>query len=356
MAGVPFDPDVPRPFSQRADCMYLDTLHKKDLLACQVQDKGHERDVPTGLLTQDIFKANPYYSHKEFFTNQPWRKEQVPGSHPATHYRLRNRAVDLTLVCGDVEFAQPHSIAFDTSRRTDPLVPRYRLPKCEPLPQDPPRVPPKDTMRTDINIGLPKREPLWTRMIPREKNDCSDVEFALPNYHRRVIRPLPPPEKCRNPLRTDDINDRRIMPGLGVSPRAPRATQQGAGENPLDPVYKIAQGTTHPFYGGDAEKDPEEATIGPVAGASARKIIRDNGEPGMSLFCKDIPGASSQRYKGQKPFNLYDPPEVTPIVFFHDPADIDGADAGSMLRRHGAAAVMYRRSKQNAGNGALTVR
>merc|ERR1719163_2647628 len=105
--------------------MYLDTLKDADLLERQRKKRDVARELPTNLFIGDIFQAAPFYSHRQFFHEKPPVKESVPKGAPKTHYPSRGRAVDFSLISGDIEKAQPNSIAFNTSRRTDPLVPNY---------------------------------------------------------------------------------------------------------------------------------------------------------------------------------------------------------------------------------------
>jgi len=75
---------------------------------------------------------------------------------------------------------------------------------------------------------------------------------------------------------------------------------------------------------------PEPA--GEVAGSKPRKLQWDNGEPHFSLMREDIAGTVPQRWVGSVPQNIYDPPEVRPMMSFHDPHDIPGAQVGSLKK------------------------
>jgi len=71
-----------------------------------------------------------------------------------------------------------------------------------------------------------------------------------------------------------------------------------------------------------------------VEGASPQVLHRSNGEPQASLIRSDIPGAMPQKYKGGIPYNIYDPPEVTPHSrhLGLDCSDIEGAQPGTRRR------------------------
>merc|ERR1719207_331649 len=72
--------------------------------------------------------------------------------------------------------------------------------------------------------------------------------------------------------------------------------------------------------------------IGMVHGSKPRKLQWDNGEPQLSLLREDIAGTVPQRWVGSVPANIYDPPDVRPMISFHDPHDIPGTQVGSLPR------------------------
>merc|ERR1711920_906970 len=72
--------------------------------------------------------------------------------------------------------------------------------------------------------------------------------------------------------------------------------------------------------------------VGPVQGSKSRQLHRDNGQPQLSLVREDIAGTLPQRFVGVVPANIYDSPEVRPMIDFHDPHDIPGAQVGSLKR------------------------
>lgn len=309
-----------RGMATRQDAMYLGTLRPSDLL--EGQRKGHlrqkEEDTSLSLLTKDIPGATPRYYWKEL-TNRS-QKVEVLGSTSRSHYPSRNRALDFSLTVGDIEKAHPGNQSFATTRFSDPLVPQYNLQSCRECPPTPegPRNR-RDLMQTsDLETGIPQRKPLWTdRGCRQDKMDTSDIEYAKPNHYRKVELPsLGPIESLRNPLRYSE--------GINTS----RSVRQE--HNPLDPQYVVSERSMHPFFG---SKDASATVHGPVKGSTPRRVCYDNGEPQISLITRDIPGASPMRFVGSKSYNIYDPPEVTPIYSFHDPKDIDGAQAGSRLRR-----------------------
>merc|ERR1711972_1279275 len=45
-----------------------------------------------------------------------------------------------------------------------------------------------------------------------------------------------------------------------------------------------------------------------------------------------IAGTVPQRWVGSVPHNIYDPPDVRPMISFHDPHDIPGAQVGTLKK------------------------
>jgi len=172
------------------------------------------------------------------------------------------------------------------------------------------------------------------RNYVRDPNDSTDIEFASPNYRRRVVRPMNP-ETFSTSLHVRDITE----DGKRRQVREPT--------NPLDPVYRAPTTSTTSLdilWNEEAQAGmskamsnmPNAETIGPVAGSKPRKLTWDNQEPFFSLLREDIAGAAPQRWIGSTPFNVYDPPHKKPVISFHDPHDVPGAQVGSLKRGIGS--------------------
>ncbi|CAK9094808.1 Uncharacterized protein SCF082_LOCUS44619 [Durusdinium trenchii] len=96
-----------------------------------------------------------------------------------------------------------------------------------------------------------------------------------------------------------------------------------------------------PSSGNDSEKEKllgiqlpslQVREVGPVLGSTSKRLHWDNGEPQLSLLREDIAGTVPQRWVGGVPANIYDPPEIRPMMSFHDPHDIPGAQVGSLKK------------------------
>jgi len=308
--------------------MSLDTIHPKDVPRGKVYQP---KDEDLSLKTQDIERAQPYYPFKRYlekptFTVGITDPGHVGGKARTYYPEMDRRPRDLSLTTADIEYAQPKSVKSKGNRHTDPLQPQYELPSCNVRPATPPRWNGRHTNDiSDIDLSHPKKL-IPDRNYIRDPNDASDIEFACPNYRRRVHGPTHG-ESYSTSLDVRDISEnKRIQP---------------RGTNPLEPVYKVPTTTVtslpirwteeHGSYD-VGMPDTEAHTVGPVAGSKPRKLQWDNGEPQFSLLREDIAGAAPQRWVGAVPFNIYDPPQVKPAISFHDPHDIPGAQVGTLKK------------------------
>jgi len=323
-----FYTDPNRPFPHRRDLMSLDTIHPKDVPRGKVYQP---KDEDLSLKTQDIEKAQPFYHYKRYLEKPTFTVGITDSGHVGgrarTYYpEMDRRPRDLSLTTADIEYAQPKSVKAKGNRHTDPLQPQYELPSCNVRPATPPRWNGRHTNDlSDIELSHPKKL-IPDRNYVRDPNDASDIEYACPNYKRRVHGPLHP-ESYSTSLDVRDISEsKRIKP---------------RGTNPLEPVYQVPTSTVtslphrwteeHGTYNVH-EGQVEAHTVGPVAGSKPRKLQWDNGEPLFSLLREDIAGAAPQRWVGAVPFNIYDPPQVKPAISFHDPHDIPGAQVGTLKK------------------------
>jgi len=321
----PFYQDEARPFAQRSDVMSLDIVRPKDIpkgktLYVKVEDNS--------LKTEDVYKARPYYQHLDHLNKPDLSVGNTDPGHPggkaSTYYpTMDRRPRDLSLTTADIEYAQPKAVKRRGNRHTDPVCPDYELPTSYQRPHTPPRFLGRHTNDvTDIEHSCPKvLHP--ERSYTRNPNDANDIEFASANYRERLNRTTARPRQDRQ-LDVKDVTEHKCI--------RPRNT------NPLDPVYRVPSNMTTSLHTSYAEEQGMEAPyalpddIGPVHQSKPRKLQWDNGEPQLSLVREDIAGAVPQRFVGSIPANIYDPPDVRPMLSFHDPHDIHGAQVGSLPR------------------------
>jgi len=326
--GGPFYRDETRPFAQRHQGMSLDVVQPGDVPQGKVQ---YPKDESLSLKTQDIYKAQPHYEHTKYLNKPELSVGNTNPTHPGgrarTYYApMDRRPRDLSLTTADIEYAQCKPSSHKGNRHTDPVCPQYELPSYVAREPTPPRFNGRHTNDiADIEHSNPRvLHP--DRNYVRDPNEARDIEYASANYRERNPRHPPRPRADRS-LDVQDISGTKRMPARDT--------------NPLEPVYKVpthrVTTSLHTRFSEEqhhgVELPPREALeVGEVQGSKPRKLQWDNGEPQLSLQRQDLPGAVPQRYVGHVKHNIYDPPEVRPMVSFHDPHDIPGAQVGSLKR------------------------
>lgn len=309
--------------------MSLDVIRPKDIPRGKVY---YVKDEDRSLKTDDIPTCQPTYPHLNYLQKPDLSvgctDPEHAGSHARSYYAPMDRRVrDLSLTTADIEYAQPKVNKWKGNRHTDPVCPNYQLPSSMQRAQTPPRFNGRHTNDiADIELACPKKlHP--DRNYVRNPNECRDIEFAAPNYQERMLRGSGP----RDPRMDRSLNVKDISEPKRIRPRD---------TNPLDPVYKVPTNPVtslntkfHEEHNLGVSLAPQEAAeVGPVHGSKPRKLQWDNGEPQLSLLREDIAGTVPQRFVGAVPHNIYDPPDVRPMISFHDPHDIPGAQVGTLKK------------------------
>ncbi|KAF4689570.1 hypothetical protein FOZ60_001549, partial [Perkinsus olseni] len=133
------------------------------------------------LTTIDIDKCKPTYYWLDYLRKPEFSlKCDVPGMRSKSYYPpVVNRPRDLSLTTQDIEWAQPKITRFRTNRVLDPLNPKYKLPKSEAVPVEPPRSSTGGSRTTSeiSSFSHPKRL-IPDRNYNRDPNDASDIEYA----------------------------------------------------------------------------------------------------------------------------------------------------------------------------------
>lgn len=295
--------------------MSLDVIRARDIPKGKVM---YVKDEVLSLKTEDIYKAKPHYAHLDYLAKPDLSVGSTNPDHTGGQVRsyympMNRRPRDLSLTTVDIELAQPKSTSWKGKRHTDPVDPNYQLPSCI------------------------QREPTPPRWNGRHTNDISDIELARP----KVLHPERDRNRqlftCSSEPRLNHQFTERTFDVQDIN--QPREKQKRC-TNPLDPVYTVSASRTtslHAQYSEERGKNgapprPVAADIGQVAGSKPRQLQWDNGEPHFSLLREDIAGTVPQRWVGSVPHNIYDPPEIRPMISFHDPADIPGAQVGSLKK------------------------
>lgn len=307
-------------FASRVDTMFLGSLRPQDMATTKIRSPRADTQA---LRTHDLPGARPCYPHKALYTTGLPPKGEIPGTTSRTHYPEVNKQVDLSMTTWDIEKARPSSRTFKTNRCVNPLTPRYELPSYVERPPTPPGPSVHQGKARDTLEFKGAHTPrILERNYARDPNESRDIEGTMSATKTASGKFTP-----RDFSKTVEKAGERILSTKTTSARQ---------TNPLQPKYDLCQRSTHPFRQGELSANSTQV-VGEVDGSSPRQLHRDNGEPQASLIRRDIPGAVPQRFKGTLPFNLYDPPEVTPVLPKHlglDVDDIDGAQTGT--RKEGA--------------------
>eukprot|EP00440_Ansanella_granifera_P029482 gb/GFBE01032022.1/.p1 GENE.gb/GFBE01032022.1/~~gb/GFBE01032022.1/.p1 ORF type:complete len:547 (+),score=65.98 gb/GFBE01032022.1/:1-1641(+) len=323
----PFYRDESRPFLQRTDSMSLDVIRPKDVPRGKVM---FVKDEDKSLKTDDIHKCQPTYDHLNYL-NKPdlsvgcTDPVHAGGKARSFYAPMDRRPRDLSLTTADIELAQPRGVRHKGNRHTDPVCPNYQLPSAHRRELTPPRWNGRHTHDiSDIEKSAPRvLHP--ERNYIRDPMECRDIEYTTPNYVEKLHATRSRPRLDRS-LNVKDISEPKRM--------RPRCT------DPNDPRYKVPTNATTSLHAKYHEENGmgievprmEVQEIGFVEGSKPRKLTRDNGEPQLSLLREDIAGTVPQRWVGSVPTNIYDPPEVRPMISFHDPHDIPGAQVGTLRK------------------------
>ncbi|CAE7208570.1 unnamed protein product, partial [Symbiodinium sp. KB8] len=324
---TPWFRDDEKPFLQRTDTMSLDIIRPKDIPRGQVM---FPKDYDKSLITEDIHRCQPHYDHLNYL-NKPDMSVgctdpvHVGGKARSYYAPMDRHPRDLSLTTADIELAIPRGGNHKGSRHTDPVCPRYEMPSSYQAPVPEPRW--NGRHATD-NSDIEKSHPRVLhpdRNYVRDPNEGRDIEYTTPNYAEKLnaLRARGRPDFSLN---VQDI--------LGTKPARPRCT------DPLDPSYKVPTSATTSLHAKYAEEKGlgielpslQVREVGHVEGSKSKRLTWDNGEPHLSLLREDIAGALPQRWVGTIPANIYDAPEMRPMITHHDPHDIPGAQVGTLKK------------------------
>eukprot|EP00931_Biecheleriopsis_adriatica_P122932 TRINITY_DN97987_c0_g1_i1.p1 TRINITY_DN97987_c0_g1~~TRINITY_DN97987_c0_g1_i1.p1 ORF type:complete len:560 (+),score=70.36 TRINITY_DN97987_c0_g1_i1:71-1750(+) len=324
---TPFYRDETRPFLQRHDSMSLDIIRPKDVPRGKVM---FVKDEDKSLKTNDIPRCQPTYEHLNYLDKPDLSVGNTDVLHAGGKARsyyapMDRRPRDLSLTTADIELAQPRGVRHKGDRHTDPVCPNYKLPTAYKREATPPRWGGRHTNDISDIEKSHSRVLHPDRNYIRDPNEGRDIEYSTPNYVEKLKATNARPRLDRS-LNVKDISEPKRM--------RPRCT------NPLDPQYKVptnAITSLHAKYNeehGMSIEVPraEVKEIGYVEGSKPRKLTWDNGEPHLSLLREDIAGTVPQRWVGSIPANIYDPPDSRPMISFHDPHDIPGAQVGTLKK------------------------
>ena len=114
--------------------MYLSVINSQDANIRPFKKLYTQRDWSTNLYNLDIESSSPrkfgIFTNKIDFTN---KNDDIEKSNPKIlHYPLKKPEYNLSNK--DIEKSSPSAVHFKSKRNTNPLQPKYKLPKDEPYP------------------------------------------------------------------------------------------------------------------------------------------------------------------------------------------------------------------------------
>lgn len=262
--------------------MHLDSLRPQDLPQPRFMAFKKESQA---LRSRDIEGASPVYPQSKLYVTGPPVKESIPGSTAATLYPELNRAIDLPLTTCDIRGAQPRSENSNTRRHRAGSSATGAPLKVERAEGASPRggflAEPQDIFRAQ-----PHSENFNTyRSKARNPNESRDIELSLPSARHRMSSFTP-----RDPFKVVEKAGERILSSKCNSARF---------SHPLDPVYNLPSGTTHPMLRAEQESNFAPSQAGPIEGAAPRRGHGQQQAAGGALrqrleerFCESLPCAS----------------------------------------------------------------
>lgn len=336
------------PFAGRKDTMSLDVVQPKDTLRLPVgggpmnyKDMDpHEGGVPT-LTTSDIYRGQPAIAHpcktgtsKEFKHIEKPDLPEIDCNRAVTNYPpIRQRPRDLSLTTSDIDGAKPGIKGLkiqngDLSRRmVDPGNPQYVFSASEAQPSAPPRHSGRDLSLTtnDVHKACPQK------LIPirNQYRDTMVVEDEFRIQKKKA-------HELTMSLKANDI--------MGHVPNRDTGPQKSFRcSDPLNPEYDVPLTHNPPGTSLHATWTEEvlqykgapptmTGTIGDIEGSKPKTLIKDNGEPTLSLLREDLPAATPMRRIGSLPYSMYGPPGNRRFSASLDTQDICGAQADTLPR------------------------
>lgn len=136
--------DYSIPTNCRKDLMSLDTINSNDAKIHPFKKMDTQRDWSANLYNLDINSKKNVYTNKVDFIN---KVDDIERTNPKMlHYGLDKPEYNLSNK--DIEKSKPDMAKFHTTRCTNPLEPKYSLPKTQPFPVEIPKF-----LRDQINIS-----------------------------------------------------------------------------------------------------------------------------------------------------------------------------------------------------------
>ena len=234
--------DYSIPSSTRKDTMSLDTINSNDAKIRPFKKLDTQRDWSANLYNLDIEASSPkrfgIFTNKVDFIN---KVDDIERTNPKIlHYPLNKPEYNLTNK--DIEKSSPNMGNLHTNRCTNPLEPKYNLPKYE---EYPPEIP----------------------HFIRDQIDISDIQGAKPQkYFQWKTRETFPIDnhgiECSKPkkeyIRKTVGNSKYHYLDYGDLTRDIFKTNRHI--DPLDPVYDFRRKDQEPYHYGFIDKSKPQTS------------------------------------------------------------------------------------------------
>ncbi len=293
---IPLSINYPTP--NRKDTMFLSTIGPKDAPLKKFKQLDTTRDWSINLYNLDIEGSSPRrfgaLNQKIDFTNKnddierSWPKQLHVGLNKP-EYNLKNN---------DIEKSSPGCVEIKTNRHTNPLEPKYNLPKTEDYPPEIPRFIRDHINVNDIEGAQPtKKISLDVKSDPLKSDDIKDSWPRKPYIRKRGDYQY---IDYRDVYKDDYLH--KIM----------EPSDKSKIRNPLDPIYYLG------FINGDKE------THGPIEGNKPSVFSKYHIEPGFNLRNDDILGSNPGSKNFINKFNG--------MNFIYTNKDIPGSEASTLQK------------------------
>ena len=264
-----FNKDYDYPFLKRKDLMSLSTLNKNDFPIKKINQINTKRDWSLNLYNLDIEGSSPrkfgHFFNKIDFTNKNNDIEKsspyIPKILNKPNYNLSNE---------DIEKSKPNCVECKMSRHTNPLMPKYSLPKCEEMPIENNTKFIRNTLNIDDIVGAKPKKFISTIFI-RDSLNKDDLKDSFPK------KPY---------IRKDKYNNMNYNDIYKMEYKSKRNT------NPLMPIYSWKYPINNIRY-----------RVGPIEGNSSIAFSKYKYFNPFNLRNDDIEGSNSGSKNKFKKFN-----------------------------------------------------
>lgn len=281
--------DYKYPTLNRKDLMSLSTISPQDAITHKLKQLDTRRDWSLNLYNLDIERSSPkkisIFNNKIDFTNK--NDDLEKSNSKFLHFKLNKPSYNLSNA--DIEKSSSNMGHLNTARCTNPLEPKYNLPRVEELPFDEPKFIRDNIDIKDIDGAIPKKKYPWkTReTFPLNNHDIKGSKSKKPYIRNTQYNNID-----YSDLTTDIFKTKRQT-------------------NPLDPVYEIKYKNGEHYSHGMIEKskpqtyypyhhpDPFGLKVDDIHGSnpgSLNKISKFTG-CNFNLTTRDVAGGYSGTLK-----------------------------------------------------------